>query len=369
MQKKVASSNRSSRFQILDISRFFAAISVVLFHFLFLSWSGNHTNSISFHVIGEFFKYGYLGVQFFFLISGFVIFMSIQRGGVIDFLASRAARLYPAYWFAVLLTSFFIIFIEKNIRGLQAFDILINLTMLQKFFGIKNIDGVYWTLAIELIFYFWMACLLAFKSITKFESAAFVFLSISFLSKLTPLPSIVNLLFLTEYSPYFIAGALFYLIAQAGPTTTRVSLIIASFILAQHQAILLQLPKIQSQHTSPFSETSVALIITSFFLFFSVIRPDKQPGPSSKIYAFMGALTYPLYLIHQEIGYIIINNLSEELDKYTLVLFTLFICLVISALIYLLIEKRFNKALRKYVTHACTSLYKKAHSPKNSNIA
>ena len=108
MQKIVTSSNGNSRFHILDASRFFAAISVVLFHFLFLSWSGNHTNSISFHVIGEFFKYGYLGVQFFFLISGFVIFMSIQRGGVIDFLASRAARLYPAYWFSVLLTSFFI---------------------------------------------------------------------------------------------------------------------------------------------------------------------------------------------------------------------------------------------------------------------
>ncbi|EJM61947.1 putative acyltransferase [Pseudomonas sp. GM49] len=369
MQKIVTSSNGNSRFHILDASRFFAAISVVLFHFLFLSWSGNHTNSISFNVIGEFFKYGYLGVQFFFLISGFVIFMSIQRGGVIDFLASRAARLYPAYWFAVLLTSFFIFFIEKNTRGLQAFDIFANLTMLQKFFGIKNIDGVYWTLAIELIFYFWMACLLAFKSITKFELAAFVFLTISFLSKVISFPSIVNLVFLTEYSPYFISGALFYLVTQSGPTTTRVSLIIASFLLAQHQAIFLQLPKIQSQHASPFSETSVALIVTSFFLFFSVIKLNGLPRPSSKIYAFMGALTYPLYLIHQEIGYIIINMLSGKLDKYALVLFTLIICLVISALIYLFIEKRYSKAFRKYVTHACTLFYKKVHLSKSSNTA
>ena len=73
--------NDAGRFYILDASRFLAAVAVVLFHYLFLGWSGGHVDSVKFESAGEVFKYGYLGVQFFFLISGFVIFMSIQRGG------------------------------------------------------------------------------------------------------------------------------------------------------------------------------------------------------------------------------------------------------------------------------------------------
>jgi peptidoglycan/LPS O-acetylase OafA/YrhL len=49
--------------------------------------------------------WGYLGVNLFFVISGFVIFMTLDRTLVpLDFVISRTSRLFPAYWAAIIIT-------------------------------------------------------------------------------------------------------------------------------------------------------------------------------------------------------------------------------------------------------------------------
>lgn len=53
--------------------------------------------------------YGAMGVQLFFIISGFVILMSAHGRPVGQFAASRISRLFPAYWTAVLLTAFLLL--------------------------------------------------------------------------------------------------------------------------------------------------------------------------------------------------------------------------------------------------------------------
>ena len=50
-----------------------------------------------------------IGVQFFFVISGFVICMSCWGRLPRDFFVSRVIRLYPAYWFGVLSTTFLVL--------------------------------------------------------------------------------------------------------------------------------------------------------------------------------------------------------------------------------------------------------------------
>ena len=85
----------------LDALRGIAAFSVVLFHYTarYDSIYG-HSNRLLFK-----FNYGHLGVNLFFIISGFVIFMTLDRTkSVIDFVVARFSRLYPAYWTALALT-------------------------------------------------------------------------------------------------------------------------------------------------------------------------------------------------------------------------------------------------------------------------
>src|SRR5699024_1067139 len=98
-------------------------------------------------------SYGHYGVQLFFIISGFVIFMSVRRGrSAGDFLIKRAFRLYPAYIASIVIT--FIVLSSSAIDIQRTIpEMILNMTMFQEFFGIRNIDGSYWSLRVELTFY------------------------------------------------------------------------------------------------------------------------------------------------------------------------------------------------------------------------
>src|SRR5699024_11527568 len=81
----------------------FAALFVVLYHYTF--HYGRRFGHLSSDYSTEIFSYGHYGVQLFFIISGFVIFMSVRRGrSAGDFLIKRAFRLYPAYIASIVIT-------------------------------------------------------------------------------------------------------------------------------------------------------------------------------------------------------------------------------------------------------------------------
>src|SRR5678809_520447 len=67
--------NFRTRFPELDLLRFLAAGAVMLFHYTYLG-PKNHEWSASFPALSEIFKYGYLGVDVFFILSGFVILLT-----------------------------------------------------------------------------------------------------------------------------------------------------------------------------------------------------------------------------------------------------------------------------------------------------
>ncbi|MFC7534798.1 acyltransferase family protein [Actinoplanes sp. GCM10030250] len=124
---------------------------------------------------------GKSGVVLFFLVSGYVIPMSLERHGDLrKFWVSRILRLYPAWAVSVLLV------LTLFATGVQAVPeplsrdplgvVLGHLSMTQGLLGIPNVVGVYWTLSYEMIFYLivaglfglglhrrsaWIACLAA----------------------------------------------------------------------------------------------------------------------------------------------------------------------------------------------------------------
>src|SRR5271155_2672880 len=75
--------------------RFFAAIWVVLFH-LSRNWD-------ALRKIGGFLRFGYSGVSFFFILSGFILCVNYlpRRFSVHDFWLARIARILPAYLVAL----------------------------------------------------------------------------------------------------------------------------------------------------------------------------------------------------------------------------------------------------------------------------
>ena len=139
----------NQRIGIINALRAFAAIFVAWGHFVagqgkYLSLSG---------------KYGYLGVDIFFVISGFVIPWSLYRSRYVlrdypRFLLKRNVRLYPPYLASIVITV-----LATNLVLVPLFHIprlevtgrslLLHFTYLNDLAGVPWINVVYWTLAIE----------------------------------------------------------------------------------------------------------------------------------------------------------------------------------------------------------------------------
>ncbi|PSO15034.1 hypothetical protein C7G42_29510 [Bradyrhizobium sp. MOS003] len=85
---------------------------------------------VAYHYDQNNFYYGLLGVELFFVISGFVILMSLEKANSLaEFALHRAARLYPAYWLSVLVAGGFLMTTGRT----SVENVLVNTTMLQGF--------------------------------------------------------------------------------------------------------------------------------------------------------------------------------------------------------------------------------------------
>lgn len=164
----------------LDSIRGVAALSVALFHCLWHIVLIHSAGPVERGVGGflSILDLGKFGVVVFFAISGFVIPYSASprsRRPIVSFLVSRFFRLYPAYWVSVFAGAALLWHwvIPPALLGA-------NLTMFQRFFGIPDVLGVYWTLQIELLFYAICAFLL-WRGILRSPRVAATGLAISLL--------------------------------------------------------------------------------------------------------------------------------------------------------------------------------------------
>src|SRR5689334_6048092 len=154
-----------NRVNEIDLLRFLAALSVVLFHYSFRGYAADDMSIMPYPLLAPAAKYGYLGVDLFFLISRFVIVMSASGGGVRRFVVSRAARLYPAFWACCTVTFLLSVAIGGSRYSASVGQYLVNLTMLSSFFGVASLDGVYWSLFVELKFYILVAILCLYNKV------------------------------------------------------------------------------------------------------------------------------------------------------------------------------------------------------------
>ncbi len=312
---------------------------VVAFHYLSKGPSLGWTGGVTFEPLQPVAQYAYFGLHLFFMISGFVIFMSVQNRSAGEFLKARFWRLYPTFWVAILITTGFVWVFGAQLFKVSAVDLLLNFSMTPELFGAKDVDSAYWSLMIELIFYFYVALACATQTLKRPLLLVAIALLISALNIVFK-KTLVDLVFIAKAAPYFCIGILCYLIRFKKAVSKVAHLLLAVSIAVAATRDFIGAPK----SANPWI---AAMTITLISLAFYLIVAQVRQWPNNRLSRFVGNLSYPLYLIHQNIGYILIAALGSVLGGPIALLQTFLLVVTLSYLMHWLVETKWVPRIKK----------------------
>jgi peptidoglycan/LPS O-acetylase OafA/YrhL len=353
---------RQPRLRILDGLRLVAALMVVAWHFV-AGEAGTAWQTGTKELFAPLWKlsgYGWLGVELFFLISGFVICMSSWGRTAGQFAVSRIARLFPAYWAAIVITTVVVTLWPVMKQPLSTVDVLVNLTMLQGLLGVPHVDWSYWSLAVELQFYLLFAIVIA-RGVTYARVVGFCLA--------WTLVSIVvtgfgnnhlSAVFAANYTPLFVAGIAFYLIHRFGSTVLLWGIVAVSWVLS--------LVRVKGElWWNGAGIRPTAIIITGFFVLMAVIAMRRLDRVDWRWLTTAGALTFPLYLLHQYVGLTVIRLVHPHLPPWVLLIGLVLALLLVSWLMHRLVERPVARLLRRHLTGSLERL-RAPHPPRRRPI-
>lgn len=320
----------------IDALRGMAAMSVLLFHYttryeqIFV-----HATPLPFGVPA-----GFLGVNLFFAISGFVIFMTLHRArSPMDFVVSRFSRLFPTYWMAVLVT--WTLLLLAKLPGFQVSlgEAMANLLMVHAFFWVKNVDGVYWSLQVELVFYVWALILWLSGGFRRPMLVCIVWAGLAVAANSAELlfdirtPYTVRYFLLLDFIPWFIVGIVAY-------ESIREGRLGAGHIIALALAI--------AAISTSRDATMIAAALGTLALIFAASR-QRLPFLQNRAFLFLGAISYPLYLVHEILGWLVIMELeSAGVPALIAVVAATTVSIAAAALLHRSVEMPAMAAIRRW---------------------
>ena len=289
----IGAAGARARFAELDVFRGIAALVVVVYHYLFRfdQLYGLETLSL------EWLYFGRYGVHFFFLISAFVICWSLSRAsGLRAFLVSRIARIYPAYWVAVIATFAIVAAAGLPGREVDFAAFLVNLTMVQEYFYVQHVDRAYWTLTVELTFYLWIV--IAYLA-GQLHRAEFLLLPLMLLGalvhlELVALPSRLSKLLLLQHANLFAAGIVFFRLHEGADGRT------ARWFLPLSAAV----------NFAIYPWPDATFLATFYPIMLLAVRGHLGWLCRAPL-LWLGGISYSLYLLHQNIGYVVIRGVES----------------------------------------------------------
>lgn len=258
-------------------------------------------------------QFGYLGVQLFFLISGFVILMTLEKTGSLgEFMQKRWLRLFPGMAICSLIIFTTADALSARPAGPPVLrDVLPGLlfmwpSVLSAVFStsFQSLDGAFWSLYVEVVFYavvgliyFWRGRGAALLTLCVIQVAGVVV-------DLLPMPAValtVSGLFGATHFGWFLAGALLYLHFRGeGRRYLVMSLIAICMALLKFRGL---------------GETMSAAAVAAVFVL-SVAGGVGRSFLAWRPLATVGVASYPLYLLHQNITIAAVAQLSPMLPWF-----------------------------------------------------
>ncbi|WP_247321878.1 acyltransferase [Bradyrhizobium sp. 21] len=375
-----------SHLPLLDPLRFAAALGVAIFHQMFWSWAWvsigvpGFERTVAADVLypsaAPFTWFGWVGVEIFFVISGFVIANSASTSSPGEFLLGRALRIYPAVWVCATATLLVLLLFGSGPASELILPYIHAMLMVPKGVTGQWLDEVYWTLAAETAFYGLVFCAMLTKRITlrhlawglTIYSAIFNAVALLVLSCTTPsdLPYLIILMFRVPCAAFLLShGCLFalgiWLFTSANRQLTALEQVAIAITCLSGAAeiyffasfFLTSIPAIADQSALvPVMVWAAAVL----FIGLAANRNRRSAGIASAeaptYWKTLGLITYPLYLTHNVIGTAIIRALVEAgLDATTAVWIALGLLVLVCWFICAKIEPAVRFALMQALSY------------------
>jgi peptidoglycan/LPS O-acetylase OafA/YrhL len=341
----------------IDLLRITAALGVVIYHYTFSGYA-RHLTTIAYPALSVVTRYGYLGVDMFFTISGFVVLLSAWGRRPHEFVISRIVRLYPAYWVAVTLTTVVAITLSRGLFQVTPIQYIANMTMLNAVAHIANVDVVYWTLYAEIRFYL-LIFVLAWVGITRTRVVGLLWtwLAATAIIEAHVLPASIgttlDILVQSQWSHYFIGGMALCLIYRTGFSWQLGGILALAYSNAVYQAINFGHLVANRYHQTLYSPV-IVVVITVIFIVLTLIAFRVTSRLGRPWFAVAGALTYPLYLVHAYNGFVIINLIGSYLNRWVLLAVMVTGMCGLAYAIHRVIEARLARRLKRALTRLVT---------------
>jgi peptidoglycan/LPS O-acetylase OafA/YrhL len=334
LEKKLYVDN--NRLEYLDALRGVAIIAVMFCHYIPYLFS---LHNLYPHII-DIAELGRYGVHLFFIISGYVIYMTTSKvKSPAQFAFARFSRLFPVYWVVVTI-SFLLILWFGHPQGKPVPDMsiyLANLTMMHRFLLIPSVDSVYWTLTFELMFYFYIGVLMCLRLHKRMNIVIYAWLIFSIIFTSIAHYQGVALserwkgVFILEFNSFFLTGIAFFNFHQS----KNYKPLIVTMLLSALQQYLI----------AGVFLLAVYIIVSVIFIIFSICKVTMK-GWLSKV----GKISYSLYLVHTIPGYTIMLFLfHQQVNVFVNIAMTFVVMFFLSYVLWFFIEVPAQRLLRNYL--------------------
>jgi peptidoglycan/LPS O-acetylase OafA/YrhL len=346
----------------LDLLRLFSAAMVLLFHYGFRMAIAGDGGGVGFPELAPVAQWCDAGLLVFFAISGYVIALSADNRTAYDFAAGRFARLWPTFVVCATITT--LVLLAWPVASLPTPTVaqwLAQFIIVSRLAGQPFMDGAYWTIVYEIVFYGWVFLLLAagwFKG--GWRIAVLAWLALSAANEWFIHSGVLTKLFITEYSGFFAFGLVLFHARKRFDRGTA-ALLVLSLGWAVAATFVIE-PRMVEDYNVVRPAWGVALMaplalgaVTLCALAPALpIRPALAYG--------LGALTYPLYLLHQHVGYAVFTRFADAADRW------LVFALLVAALLFVswLIATLLEPPARRSIIAAASRLKLRAMTPRNA---
>jgi peptidoglycan/LPS O-acetylase OafA/YrhL len=308
---------RTARYEFLDALRGIAILLVVLLHFA--ERGVESEDSIVHDKVWPVLQHGYLGVQLFFVISGYCIMAAVasaaQKANSVQlFAARRLRRIFPPYWasilfvvFAGLATRILLNTPWETIFPLAAWEWIANIFLVQEVSGARDPGNfVYWSLSIELQFYVILAiCLLMSR-----KSAETWLVLISLLSAILATTHAVPLTgWVLNYWSEFACGIAAYFWITRTATRSATPWLLVAFAFLEMLWSFYEQPVLTLPSGRFIPAIRIAFCLLVMLLMIVLYQKDSDLCRIRMVRALMatGTISYSLYLTHVPVGTRIFN--------------------------------------------------------------